>query len=142
MKTRSDALGTAENESGRKIWKLDPTHSAPPKTSLEEQNMKMRPDALGTAKKRVREHKTWKRDPTPSVSPKTSSEEQNMKTEPDTLGTAKKRVWAQNMKTGHGNLRTAENEFVSSKHENVTQRPRYHGNFLAPQIHIIWCKLI
>jgi hypothetical protein len=33
---------------------------------------------------------------------------------------------APNMKTGPGALGTAENEFGSAKHENVTRRPRYH----------------
>jgi hypothetical protein len=49
VKTRHDSLGTAENESGRKTLKLDPTPSVPPKTSLGAQNMKTGPDALGTA---------------------------------------------------------------------------------------------
>jgi hypothetical protein len=47
MKKGPDALGTAENESGR--VKRDPTHSVPPKTSLSAQNIKMGPDALDTA---------------------------------------------------------------------------------------------
>jgi hypothetical protein len=50
MKTRPDALGTAENESwARKTWKRDPTPSVPPQTSPGPQNMKTGPDALGTA---------------------------------------------------------------------------------------------
>jgi hypothetical protein len=70
MKTEHDALGTAENESGsaknengtlrpryrrkrvrvRKALKRDTSPSVPPKTSPGAQNMKMEPDALGTAK--------------------------------------------------------------------------------------------
>jgi hypothetical protein len=69
--------------------------------------METGPDALGTAenesgsaklengtlrprnrRKRVRERKTLKRDPTPSEPPKTSPGAQNMKTEHDALGTA------------------------------------------------------
>jgi hypothetical protein len=69
MKTGPDALGTVENEYGRakhvnetrrtrylrkrvrarKTCKRDPTHSVPPKTSAGAQNMKMGPDAIGTA---------------------------------------------------------------------------------------------
>jgi hypothetical protein len=69
MKTGTDALGTAENESRsvkheiwtrrpryrrkrvmtRKTGKRDPTHSARPKMSSDSQTMKMRPDAFGTA---------------------------------------------------------------------------------------------
>jgi hypothetical protein len=67
--------------------------------------MKTGLDALGTAKKRVREGKTRKWDPTTSVPPKTSLCQQNMKTGPDALS-------------------TTENEFVRAKHENGTRRPR------------------
>jgi hypothetical protein len=49
LKTGPDALGTAENESGRKTLKLDRIPSVPPKTSPGAQNMEMGPDALGTA---------------------------------------------------------------------------------------------
>jgi hypothetical protein len=75
--------------------------------SMGAQNLKMGPDALGTAenkskvakqenrtqspqyrRKRVWEGKTWKRDPTPSVPPKMSPGTQNMKAGPDTLRTA------------------------------------------------------
>jgi hypothetical protein len=69
MKSGLDAFGTVENESGiakhenetrrprysrervleRKIRKRDLTSSVPPKMSLEAQNMKTGPDALGTA---------------------------------------------------------------------------------------------
>jgi hypothetical protein len=64
MKTRADALGTAENESER-VKRED-----------------------GTQQQRWR--KTGKRNPTPSVSPKTRLGAQNMKTGPDALGTAEK----------------------------------------------------
>jgi hypothetical protein len=82
------------------------------------QNMKMGPDALGTAenesgrakyengtrrtryhRKRVRGYKTWKRDPTPTG--------------------------AQNMITGLEPLCTAENDSGRAKYENGTRRPRY-----------------
>jgi hypothetical protein len=49
LKMGPDALGTAENESGRKTLKLDPTPSVPPKMSPGAQNLKTGPDALGTA---------------------------------------------------------------------------------------------
>jgi hypothetical protein len=68
-KTKPDDLGTAEIESSsakhengtqrlryslervreRKIIKRDPTQSVPPKTGPGAQNMKTKPDALGTA---------------------------------------------------------------------------------------------
>jgi hypothetical protein len=60
MKTGPDALGTAENESGRARHenenrrpryrrKRDSTHLVPPKTSTGVQNMKTGHDALGAA---------------------------------------------------------------------------------------------
>jgi hypothetical protein len=69
MKTGPDALGTAENESWRakhenrnlrpryrrnlvrerKAWKRDPTPSVEPKMNPGAQDMKMGPDAVGTA---------------------------------------------------------------------------------------------
>jgi hypothetical protein len=49
MKTGSDALVTAQNDSGRKTGKRDLTHSAPPKMSPCAQKMKTEPDALGAA---------------------------------------------------------------------------------------------
>jgi hypothetical protein len=52
IKTGQDALGTAENESGRtKKRKREPTPSVPSKTSLGAQNMKTSDDALTTVEK-------------------------------------------------------------------------------------------
>jgi hypothetical protein len=69
MKTGHDALGTAEDESGRAKYENG--------TRLPQNR-----------RNRVRARKTIKRDPTPPISPKTSLRAQNMKTGPDTLGTA------------------------------------------------------
>jgi hypothetical protein len=49
MKSGRDALGIAENESGRKTFKRDPTPSVSPKMGPGAQNMKTGPDAHGTA---------------------------------------------------------------------------------------------
>jgi hypothetical protein len=96
MKTGPDALRIVENKSGRakhenvtrrhryrrnrvrerKTCKRDPTPSVHPKTSPSAQNIKTRPDALGTAENES-ERNTWKRNPTPSVPPKMSSGAQN-----------------------------------------------------------------
>jgi hypothetical protein len=70
MKTKSDALGTAKNESG----------------SAKHANGTQHPRYR---RKRVRERKTWKRNPTPTAPPKTSTGSQKMKTGPDALGTAR-----------------------------------------------------
>jgi hypothetical protein len=121
MKTEIGALDTVENECGsakyenwiwrprycrkrvreRKIWKLDPAPSVPPKTGTGEQNMKIEPDTLGTAehgfgnekhknwtrrpryhRKRLRKRKTWKLDTDPSIPPKSEWGVQNMKIRP------------------------------------------------------------
>jgi hypothetical protein len=50
LKTGPDTLGTAENESGRKTLKLDPTLSVPSEPIPGAQNMKTGADALSTAK--------------------------------------------------------------------------------------------
>jgi hypothetical protein len=77
QETGSDTLGTAENESGSrkhengighpryrrkrvrvcKTRKRDPTPSVPPKTCPDSRNMKMGPDALGTAENEFRSAK-------------------------------------------------------------------------------------
>jgi hypothetical protein len=144
-KTGPDDPGTAAKESGRakhengirrlryrrkqvrvcKACKRDPTPIVSLKMSAGAQNMKTKPNALGTSEdksgsvkhengtqrpryrqKRVRERITLKRDPTPSVPPKMSPGGQNMKTGPDALG-------------------TVENESRRAKQENGTRRPRY-----------------
>jgi hypothetical protein len=106
MKTESDALRTAENESRVQTWKWDPTLSVHRETSSGVQNMKTGAETLGTAEnesgsvkyengtrrpknrqKRVQGRKTWKQDLTPSELPKTSLKAQNMKTRPDALST-------------------------------------------------------
>jgi hypothetical protein len=69
MKTGPDAIGTAENESGR----------------VKHENGTRRPRYL---RKQVRTRNTLKRDPTPSEPPKMSMGEQNMITGPNALGTA------------------------------------------------------
>jgi hypothetical protein len=136
MKTRPDAVSTAENDSvsakqenetrrcrcrqkrlrERKSRTREPTPSVPPK---------MGHDALGTAgnefesakhengtrrcwycRKWVWEHKTRKRDSTPSVPPKMTPGAQNIKSGLDALGTAEIESW-------------------SAKHENGTQCLRY-----------------
>jgi hypothetical protein len=107
MKSRPDALDTAENESGtRKTWKRDPAPTVPPENesgNARHENRSRRPRFRW---KRVRERKTWKRHTTPSVPPKMSQGAQNMKSRPDAL-------------------RTPENVPGSAKHENGTRCPRY-----------------
>jgi hypothetical protein len=83
MKTRPNALGTIENESGSakheigtrrpryrrkrlresKIRKWDTTHSVPQKTSPGAQNMQTGPDALGTVENGSgsAKHENWSR---------------------------------------------------------------------------------
>jgi hypothetical protein len=126
MKTGPDDPGTAENESGsakhengighpryslkrvqaHKTRKRDPTASVSPKTSMGEQDMKMGPDALGTAKNESGSAKLENGTPTPSLAPKMSPGAQNLKTGPDAFG-------------------TAENDFGSTKHENGKRCSRY-----------------
>jgi hypothetical protein len=58
MKTRSNALGTAEDKSGSENHENETRRPrSPPKISLGAQNMKMRPDALGTAENESRSAK-------------------------------------------------------------------------------------
>jgi hypothetical protein len=126
MKKRPNALGSARNgsrrakhENGtrrprycqkrvrkRKTWKRDPSPSVPPTMSLEAQNLKTGPGALGTVENTSASPKHEKRVLTPSVPLKTSPGAKNIKTGPDTLVTAK-------------------NESASAKHENWTRHPRY-----------------
>jgi hypothetical protein len=125
MKTRPDALGTTENESGsakhengtrlhryrlkrvRGAKYENRTPSVKPKKCPGAKKFKKGPDAPGTtAENESGGAKTRKRNSTPPVPPKTSPGEQNMKTGPDALG-------------------TAENKFGSAKHENGKGRPRY-----------------
>jgi hypothetical protein len=62
----------------------------------------------------------------PSVPPKMSSGTQNMKTGPGTLRTAENESRNEkNMKTGDDTLGSIENESWRAKHENRTRRPRY-----------------
>jgi hypothetical protein len=69
IKTESETLGTAENQSRR----------------AKRENEIGRPQYR---RKRVRERKTFKREPTASIPPKTIPGAQNMKTGIDALGTA------------------------------------------------------
>jgi hypothetical protein len=111
--------------------KKDP--ATPPKMSPRAQNLKKGPDALGTAeneygsvkhengtrrlryrRKLVRERKIRKRDPSPPISPKMSLGAQNIKTGPDALG-------------------TAENESLSTIHENGTRRPQHRRKRVREQ---------
>jgi hypothetical protein len=59
--------------------KFGPRASVSPKTRPRVQNMKIRPDALGTAENGYGTAKTRKLDPTTSVPPKKSPESQDMK---------------------------------------------------------------
>jgi hypothetical protein len=125
MKTRPDALVTAEKES----------------RSANHENETGRPPYR---RKRVRDRKTGKQDRTPSVPPKKGPGAQNMKTGPDAPGTAEKESGrakhengttpseppktsprARNMKKGPDALSTVENESGGAKRENETRRPRY-----------------
>jgi hypothetical protein len=91
MKTRVDALGTAENESRR--TKHENGTRRPwygPKSGLGAENKKTLWDALGTAENESRGGG-------------------NMKTGPDALGTLKTSPGVQNLKTGPVASGTAEN---------------------------------
>jgi hypothetical protein len=106
MKTRPDALVSAENDSGRaKHENETDAHGTVENESghTKHENVTRRPRYR---RKRVRESETLKRDPTPSVPPKMSPGAQNIKTGPDALA-------------------TAENESGRAKHENGTRRPPY-----------------
>jgi hypothetical protein len=89
----------------RKTRKRDTTPSVPQKTCRGAQNIKMGPDALGTAKTSPGAQNK-KIGHTPPVPPKMSLGAQNKKTGPDAPG-------------------TAENESGNAKQENGTRRPRY-----------------
>jgi hypothetical protein len=78
----------------------------PSKTSPRAQNMKLGPDALGTAENESRRAKHENGSPTPTVPSKMSPGAQNMETGPDALS-------------------TSEHESGRSKYENGTRRPRY-----------------
>jgi hypothetical protein len=106
MKTGSNALDTAENESG----------------SAKHKKETRRPRYR---QKRLRARLTWKKDPTPSIQPKMSPGSQNMKTGPDALGTAKNESGGQNIKTGLNALGTAENE---SGEQNMKTGPNALGS--------------
>jgi hypothetical protein len=115
MKKGPKALSTAGKESGRakhengtrrpryrrkrflarKIGKWNQTPSVPPKTSLVSQNMKMGPDAHGTAGTR------------PIV--------QNMKKGPDALGTAEKESGSAKYENGTRRPRYHRNQFQKGK---------------------------
>jgi hypothetical protein len=90
MKTGTDALGTAGNESGR----------------AKHENVTYRPRYC---QKLVPERNIRNLDPTPSVPQKTSPGEQNMKKGTDALGTSGTISGGQNMKTGPDALGTVEN---------------------------------
>jgi hypothetical protein len=85
--------------------KQDPTPSVPPKTSTGAQNIKIGPEALGTAENETRSPKHEKGA--------------------DTIGTAETIQGAQKKKTGLDALGTAENMSESAKRENGTRHPRY-----------------
>jgi hypothetical protein len=106
MKTGPNALGTAENDSGRvkhengtrrpryrrkhvRYRKMGPDAHGTAENEFGSKNMKTGPDALSTARRNyVWERKTWKRDSTPSIPPKMSTGARNMKTGPDAPRTA------------------------------------------------------
>jgi hypothetical protein len=76
-------------------------------------------------RKRVRERKTGKRDQTPSVPPTMTPGAQNMKTGHDALGTAENESGRANHENGSRRPRNRQNESRSAKHENGIRRPRY-----------------
>jgi hypothetical protein len=95
MKTGTDALSTAENESER----------------AKHESGTRRPRYR---RKRVRESKTLKRYPTPSEPPKTSPGAQNMKTRTDALNTAENEYGRAKYENGTRRPR------YRRKHENGT----------------------
>jgi hypothetical protein len=101
MKTGPDAIYTAENESGRTKHEIGPNNLRTAKNvseSAKHENGTRRPC---DRRKYVRERKTLKRDWTPSVPLKMSP-------------------GAQNMKSRHDALCSAENVLGSAKYENGT----------------------
>jgi hypothetical protein len=68
--------------------KTGPDATVPPKTSPGAQNMKTRPNDLGTTENESESAKTRKRDTTPPVPSKMSTRALEMKTENDPLGKA------------------------------------------------------
>jgi hypothetical protein len=87
MKTGTDALGTAEEESGHAKHKMRPDALRTVEIdsgSAKHENETRRPR---NRRKRVWERKTRKRDPTHSTPPKSSLLAHNMKTGPGALGT-------------------------------------------------------
>jgi hypothetical protein len=145
IKTGTDALSTAENESGRakhengirrtrhrrklvrerNSWKRDPTPSEPPKISPGAQNMKTGPDALGAsenesgrAKHENGTRRTWHRR-------KQIRKRKILKRDPTHSTSPKMSRGAQNMKKEPDALGTAEKESRSAKHENGIRCRRY-----------------
>jgi hypothetical protein len=137
MKTRSDALGIAEHESGSaKLENGNPTPSVQPSIPLKLEKVTRRPRYR---RKCVRQLKIRKRDATPSVRPKTGPGAQNMKMGPDALGTAEngsrrskyengtrrrryRRKWVRESKT---NLKTIPDALGTVENESGTRHPRY-----------------
>jgi hypothetical protein len=145
MKTRTDAHGTAENESGsakhenvtrhlryrrkriraRKKRKRDPTPSVPPKKNPRAQYMKTGPEAHGIAENESgrTKHENWTR--CPRYHRKRIRACKTLKWDPTPLVPPKMSSGAQNTKTGPDALGNAENESGSAKHENVTRHLRF-----------------
>jgi hypothetical protein len=142
MKTRLDALGTDENESGRakhengnrrtlhhqkrvrarKTWKRDRTPSVPSKTSSGAQNMKSGSDALGTTENESDSAKHENGTRRPRYRGKRVRDRQTWKRDPTPSVPPKTSPWSQNLKTLPDALGTAEIEFGRAKHENRTRR--------------------
>jgi hypothetical protein len=150
MKTGSDALGTAENESGRakyengtrrpryrwkivparKTWKRDMSPSGPSKMSLGAQNMKTGPDALGNAKNMSGSAKYENGSRRPRYRRKRVRARETWKRDPMPAILPKTSLGAKNLKTGPDALGNAGNNFWSAKHENGTQHPHFRRKWV------------
>jgi hypothetical protein len=145
METGHDALGTAENESGRakhengtrrrryrwkwlwgcKTGKRDPTPSEPPKMSPGAQNKKTGSDAPDNAANEFGSTKHKKGTLRPRYRRKRVRERKTWKRDPMPLVPPKTSMGVQNRKTGPDELGIAENESGRAKQEHGTRRPRF-----------------
>jgi hypothetical protein len=81
------------------------------------QNLKIGPNALGTAKNEFRSAKHANETRRPQYHPKLVRERKTWKRNPRAFSTPENETWAQNMKMGSDALCTSETESGSAKHE-------------------------
>jgi hypothetical protein len=145
VKKGPDALGTAENGSGRAKLKNGTSHpryrrklvresrhengTRRPrprrKTNPGAQNMKTGHDAIGTAENESGRAKHENRTQRPRHRRKCVRGRKTSKRDPTPSATLKTCPGAENLKRGPDALGTAENESRRAKHENGTRCPQY-----------------